>query len=302
MKNPRGRVWGQPLSSEPPSSKRRGQPGIIAHGLGVVWRVEPSVGDVLGVVAEGTEFAPGVHDVLGVVHLDDAGGVLVADQGVTGPQTHGARGRWAGASRQVAACAVAGEVLPHYVLVSINLDDTVVIRIRDQGVAVFEPAGKRDTTDGIVDRRVAAAVLPDNVAAKRDRGRNLERAIVVFVADKNVAVLQKLGAVRVVELIGTVAGNARGAILPDDSVGCDIDLNDSLVRLIRDQHVAIGKPRILYRCIELIGATTSNPKLPILPNNVASAVDQDHSVVGAAAGIGAVGRFGLTAGGSGASH
>src|ERR1035437_4555344 len=264
MKKPRGRVWGQPLFSELTSSKRRGQPGIIAHGLGVVWRVESSVGDVLGVVAEGTEFAPGVHDVLGVVHLDDAVVVLVADQGVTVPQTHGARGRWAGASRQVAACAVAGEVLPHYVLVSINLDDTVVIRIRDQGVAVFEPAGKRDTTDGIVDRRVAAAVLPDNVAAKRDRGRNLERAIVVFVADKNVAVLQKLGAVRVVE--------------------------------------AIGKPRILYRCIELIGATTSNPKLPILPNNVASAVDQDHSVVGAAAGIGAVGRFGLTAGGSGASH
>src|ERR1019366_8518403 len=208
MKKPRGRVWGQPLFSELTSSKRRGQPGIIAHGLGVVWRVESSVGDVLG-----------------VVHLDDAVVVLVADQGVTVPQTHGARGRWAGASRQVAACAVAGEVLPHYVLVSINLDDTVVIRIRDQGVAVFEPAGKRDTTDGIVDRRVAAAVLPDNVAAKRDRGRNLERAIVVFVADKNVAVLQKLGAVRVVELIGTVAGNARGAILPDDSVGCDIDLN-----------------------------------------------------------------------------
>jgi hypothetical protein len=90
--------------------------------------------------------------------------------------------------------------------------------------------------------------------------------------------------------------------LPDDSIGCDIDLNDSLVRLICDKHVAIGKPGVLYGNVELIGATTSHAKLPILPNNVSTAIDQYHAVVGAAAGIGAVGRFGLTARGSGASH
>src|ERR1019366_9836184 len=113
MKKPRGRVWGQPLFSELTSSKRRGQPGIIAHGLGVVWRVESSVGDFLGVVTEGAEFAPGVHDVLGVVHLDDAVAVLIADQGVTVSQTHGTCWQWAGASRQVAVCTAAGGVLPH---------------------------------------------------------------------------------------------------------------------------------------------------------------------------------------------
>ena len=91
---------------------------------------------------------------------------------------------------QVAACAVAGEVLPHDVFIGVNLDDTVVIRIRDQRVAVLEPAGKRDTTDRIVDRRVAAAVLPDNVATERGRRRDLERAVVRLVADQNVTVEQ----------------------------------------------------------------------------------------------------------------
>src|SRR4029077_9500510 len=104
------------------------------------------------------------------------------------------------------------------------------------------------------------------------------------------------------ELVGAVAGNARGAILPDDSIGCDIDLNDALVRLIGDQYMAIGKPRVLHRSVELIGATAAGTKCPILPNNVSCVVHQDHAVVGAAAGIGAVGRFGLTSRGSGASH
>src|SRR6202521_787381 len=181
------------------SSKRRRKPRIVAHSFGVVWRVESSVGDVLGVVTEGIEFAEGANDVLGVVHLNDAVVVLIADQGVTVPQTHGARGRWAGASRQVAAGTVTGEVLPHDVLVLIDLDDTVVIRVRDQRVAVLQPAGKSDTTHRFAVVRVTAAVLPDNIAAKWELGRDLESAVVVFVADENVAVLQKLCAIRVVE-------------------------------------------------------------------------------------------------------
>src|SRR6266481_4321589 len=67
------------------SSKRRRKPRIVAHGFGVVWRVESSVGNILGVVTEGIELAPGVHDVLGVVHLDNAVVVLIADQRVTVP-------------------------------------------------------------------------------------------------------------------------------------------------------------------------------------------------------------------------
>src|SRR6266851_1486510 len=92
VRTPRGRVWDQPLFYDLTLSKRRGQPRIIAHGLGIVWRVESSVGNILGVVTEGIELAPGVHDVLGVVHLDHAVVVLIADQGVTVPHAHGAGG------------------------------------------------------------------------------------------------------------------------------------------------------------------------------------------------------------------
>ncbi len=65
--------------------ERRRKAGIVADSFGVVRRIESSVGDALGVVTEGTEFAEGAHDVLGVVYLDDAMVVLIADQGVTVP-------------------------------------------------------------------------------------------------------------------------------------------------------------------------------------------------------------------------
>src|SRR5712692_6034071 len=129
VRTPRGRVWDQPLFYELTSSKRRGKPGIVAHGFGVVRRVESSAGDVFGVVAEVAELTPGVHDLLGVVYLDDAVVVLIADQSVAVSHAHGARRQWSGASRQVAVRTGTGEVLPHDVAVSINLDDAGVIRI-----------------------------------------------------------------------------------------------------------------------------------------------------------------------------
>ncbi len=89
-----------------------------------------------------------------------------------------------------------------------------MIRISDER-AVRQPAGEGDTAHRIVDVRVTAALLPYNVSGAGD----LDRAVVVFVADEDVTVLQKLGAVRVVELLGAVAGDAGGAVLPDDSLG-----------------------------------------------------------------------------------
>ena len=56
--------------------------GVVANSFGVVGRVESPVGDALGVVARGVDFAEGAHDTLGAVHLDHAVVVLVADQGV----------------------------------------------------------------------------------------------------------------------------------------------------------------------------------------------------------------------------
>jgi hypothetical protein len=277
--------------------ERRGKAGIVADSFCVIGRVESPVGNALGVIAEGIDFAEGAHDLLVVVNVDHAVVVLVADQGMTVPEPHGARGQRAGAPPLVAVCIGIGEVLPHNVLVLINLDDAGVIRIRDKRVAVLQPAGKSDTTDRIADVWVTAAVLPDNLAGARD----LDGAVVVFVADEDVTILQKLGAVRVVELLGAVAGDAGGAVLPDDLLG-QIDLDDALVRLIGDEYVATRNPGILYGGIELIGASARDAELPILPEDASHAVNQQHTVVRAAVRIGAVGCFGLTARGAGTGH
>src|SRR5260370_41331382 len=74
------------------------------------------------------------------------------------------------------------------------------------------------------------------------------------------------------------------------------------VLLITVVLVLAGKPGILYRCIELIRAVAAGAELSVLPNDVPRAVDQEHAVVRTARRIGAVGRFGLTAGGPGPSH
>src|ERR1700686_688544 len=112
-------------------TERRCKAGVVSDSFGIVGRVESSVGDAPGVVTEGTKFAEGTHDPLGAVHLDDALVVLIADQGVTIPQAHRARGQRSGASRQVAVCTGTSEILPHDVLIPIDLDDAGVIGIRN---------------------------------------------------------------------------------------------------------------------------------------------------------------------------
>src|SRR6202022_444871 len=71
---------------------------VVADSFGIVGRVESPIVDAPSVVAEGVDLAESAHDVLAVVHLNDAVVVLIADQGVTVPQTHGARAQWAAAS------------------------------------------------------------------------------------------------------------------------------------------------------------------------------------------------------------
>src|ERR1700720_714220 len=151
--------------------------------------------------------------------------------------------------------------------------------------------------------------------------RNLERLVVVFIANEDVAVLQKFSAVRIVEQPGADAGDTGGAILPDRLHGDEIDLNDALVGLVRDEHmaarnsaictevlviaivaVATRKPCSLHRRIQLTGVGTAGAELPILPYDMAGAVHQEHPIVGAAGGVTAVGGFRLSAGSTGAGH
>ena len=101
---------------------------------------------------------------------------------------------------------------PYDVLPAVDLDDAGMIRIGDKRVTVFQPTGESHPAHRIVDAWISASVLPDNVTVARD----LDRPVVVLVADEDVAILQKLRAVRIVQLIGPVARDTRGAVLPDD--------------------------------------------------------------------------------------
>jgi hypothetical protein len=177
---------------------------VVTDSFRVVGRVESPILDAPCVVTEGVDPAEGAHDLLVVIHLNDAVVVLIADQRMTVPQPHSARGQRAGAPSRVAVRIGIGEVLPDNVLVAIDLDDAGVIRIRDEGIAVFQPAGESNTAHRIVDGRVTATVLPHDLAG----AINLNGAVVVFVADKDVAILQTFGAVRIVELLRSVAGYA----------------------------------------------------------------------------------------------
>src|SRR6266853_2634652 len=74
------------------------------------------------------------------------------------------------------------------------------------------------------------------------------------------------------------------------------------VLLITVALVLTGKPGILYRSIELIRAVAAGAELTVLPSDVPRAVDKQHAVVRTARRIGAIGRFGLTAGRPGPGH
>ena len=167
---------------------------IVADPFCVVRRVESSAGYAFRVVADGAEFTEGTNNVFAVVHFDHSVVVLVADQRVTVLQADSAGGQRASASRQSAARASASKVLPHHVLTSVDLHNSRVVRICDECVTIFEPAGESNTTDWIVDIWVTTSVLPDNVAAGWQGALNFEGAVVVFVTDENVAVLQQFGA------------------------------------------------------------------------------------------------------------
>ena len=65
--------------------------------------------------------------------------------------------------------------------------------VAEQGVAVVQPAGERRAAD-----RTSRGELPHELLG----GRHFDDAVVVLVGDQDVTVLQQLGAVRVVELVG----------------------------------------------------------------------------------------------------
>ena len=128
-------------------------------------------------------------------------------------------------ARRTARVGSGAELLPNSVLVryshtgcvrGIDLDDAIVVRIRDQSVAVAQPAGERRAAD-----RASRGELPHELPGRR----HFDDAVVVLVGDQDMTVLEQFGAVRVVELISSRPRHERHAVLPDD-LAPEIHQND----------------------------------------------------------------------------
>src|SRR3989441_5823100 len=203
-------------------------------------------------------------------------------------QPHGARRQ----RRRIAAETGVGEVLPDRVVLGIDFDDATVVGVSEQSIAVGEPARESEAAD----RPVGAKGRDD---AARGGVRDLDGAVVVLVGDEDVAVSEQLGGVGIVELVGTIAGDAVLPILPHDGVVRTSHLDDALVALIGDEDVSARQIGVLHRRVELIGSESGDAELPVLPDDVAAAVHEVHAVVDTA-GLFAV--HGGAGGDAGARH
>src|SRR5579863_705028 len=62
-------------------------------------------------------------------------------------------------------------------------------------------------------------------------------------------------------------------------MGSDRHVDDPVIRLIRNENVAIRRVCSLYGGIELVVSSTGNAELPVLPDDSAAFVDQDDAIV-----------------------
>src|SRR5205807_260338 len=117
----------------------------------------------------------------------------------------------------------------------------------------------------------------DNMA--RCRVSYLDCAIVVLVGDEYVAVGEKLGSVRVVQLVTSYAHYTVLPVLPYDGIVRPLDFYDPLVTLVGDEHVAIWQERVLDRRVQLVRSEPGHTELAILPDDVTALVDEENPVV-----------------------
>jgi hypothetical protein len=256
-------------------AERWRQTGEVSDHLRVVRAVEP-LARVVAAEARDVQGAKVPHDRLAPVDDDHAVVELIADQRSPVREPHCARRERIRIARQ----AFVRHVLPHHVITRINLDDPVVVRVRDQRVSIRQSAGEGDAAHSAV-RRVRRQDLVVSI--------HLDRAVVVLVGDQHVAVGEQLSAVRVLELIGVAARQPGGAVLPDDLLAAPLDLDHALIPLIGDEHVAVGEIGVLDWRAQLVATGSSDAELAVLPDDLARAVDEEHAIIGAPARTGGLG-------------
>src|SRR5260370_15830241 len=97
------------------------------------------------------------------------------------------------------------------------------------------------------------------------------------------AVGKQLGRIGVAELIGTNAGDAILAVLPNDGVVGTPHLDDALIALVRDEDVStVWQICVLHRRVELVGSKPGDAELAVLPDDVAATVHENDPIIDAA--------------------
>src|SRR5258708_17996678 len=245
------------LRDRPKRSERRRNAGIIPDHIRAIGRIH--LNGRAGAKARIVDRAVAGNDLArsGMRDFDHLVVELVGDQCVAVGKPH----RACRQGRRIAARTRVGGVLPDRTVLGIDFDNAVVVGVGEQRVAVGQPTRESDTADG-----APGGKRLDDLA--RSGVRNLDRAVVVLVRDKNIAVGQQLGVVGIVELVVAIAHDAILPILPHDRVVDAPHFDDPLIALIGDEHVSARQISVLHRRVELVGAEAGDAELAILPNDV----------------------------------
>src|SRR5438445_12329596 len=97
------------------------------------------------------------------------------------------------------------------------------------------------------------------------RVSDLDGTVVVLVGDEYVAVGEKLGSVRIAQLIATYADYTVLPVLPYYGIVSSLDFYDPLVALVGDEHVAIWQGSVLDWRVRLVRSGPGHTGCAILP-------------------------------------
>ena len=114
------------------------------------------------------------------------------------------------------------------------------------------------------------------------RVSHLDGTIVVLVGDEYVTIGEKLGSVWIVQLVRTNADYGVLPVLPYYGIVTPLNLNNPLVALVSDEHVAIWQEGVLDWRVQLVRSEPRHTELAVLPNDAAALVDEENPVVDAA--------------------
>lgn len=223
--------------------ERRRYPGIVPDDFGIVGRIEPrlcrmcAVSDVVADGRAACKRQSIAHDNLFLrINPNDPVIELVADEGVSIVEPKRPGRQWIEDAEWVGV----GEVLTDLVVVGIDLNDASMTGISQEGVSVGKATGKCAGTEGAL-----SGEGPNDLMASG----NLDRSIVVFVCDEDMAVGEEFGGVGAVELVSWVV--VRPGVLPDD-VAVHGDFDNAVVALVGDEDVEAWQPCGLYWRIEQV--------------------------------------------------